>query len=326
MKILNTLILTSVFILWPIAIGAYASLPNQDILQCQYPEAAITEQPLSEAHEDMRPPEFIPQGTELRLFPQLSELSDMQAQDNAQLIVLAPSNEAGEGKTETTATDEDINVTEEAAEEVAAIPDPFAPMNKVMFQVNDKLYFLLLKPLTQAYSLIVPEDLRTLLNNFYDNLKSPARIVNNILQLRLKAAGNELIRFVVNSVAGFGGLADVSKEALGLKKQEADFGQTLGHYGIDHGFYIIWPFLGPSSLRDTAGLIGDRLMYPLTYIDKSDLPTDAVVEIFTHEKVNDTSFKIGDYESFKDSAIDPYISMRDAFVQHRGKKVAESKQ
>lgn len=60
-----------------------------------------------------------------------------------------------------------------------------------------------------------------------------------MLQLRLKSAGNELIRFVVNSVAGFGGLADISREACGIKKQEADFGPTLGHYGIDHGFYII---------------------------------------------------------------------------------------
>lgn len=327
MKILNTLILTSVFVLWPVAIWAYASLPIQDILQCQYPEAAITEQPLSaEAHEDIRPPEFIPQGTELRLFPQLPELSDMQAQDKEQLFVLAQNNETEKGETEKTVSDEDINITEELAEEAAAIPDPFAPINKAMFHINDKLYFWVLKPITQVYSSIIPEEFRILFSNFYDNLKSPARVVNNILQLRLKAAGNELIRFVFNSTAGFGGLADVSREALGIKKQEADFGQTLGHYGIDHGFYIIWPLLGPSSLRDTAGLVGDRLMYPLTYIDQSDLSTEAVVAIFAHEKVNDTSFKIGDYESFKDSAIDPYISMRDAFVQHRKKKVEESKQ
>lgn len=326
MKVLNSLILTSVLALWPVTLWADASLPIQNIMQCQGQDMMPTEQPLSEANENMGPPGFISHGAELKFFSQLPELSDMQVQDKEQLFVLAQNNETEKGETEKTVSDEDITITEELAEEAAAIPDPFAPINKATFQVNDKLYFWLLKPITQAYSLIIPEDFRILFNNFYDNLKSPARIVNNMLQLRLKAAGNELIRFVFNSVAGFGGLADVSREALGIKKQEADFGQTLGHYGIDHGFYIIWPFLGPSSLRDTAGFIGDRLMYPLTYIDQSDLSTEAVVTIFAHEKVNDTSFKVGDYESFKDSAIDPYISMRDAFVQHRKKKVEESKQ
>lgn len=321
MKVLNSLILTSVLALWPVALWADASLPIQDIMQCQGSDMTLTEQPLSEANEDMVPPGFIFHGAELKFFSQLPELSDMYAQDKVQSLVLAQNKEVEGEKTEETVSDE-TNIVEEAA----SIPDPFAPMNKAMFHINDKLYFWVLKPITQAYSLIIPEDIRILFNNFYDNLKSPARIVNNMLQLRLKAAGNELIRFVFNSVAGFGGLADVSREALGIKKQEADFGQTLGHYGIDHGFYIIWPLLGPSSLRDTAGLVGDRLMYPLTYIDQSDLSTEAVVAIFAHEKVNDTSFKIGDYESFKDSAIDPYISMRDAFVQHRKKKVEESKQ
>jgi len=205
------------------------------------------------------------------------------------------------------------------------IADPLIPVNKAMFTVNDKLYFWVLKPVAQGYA-HVPEDFRIVFGNIYDNLWAPSRMLNNLLQLRLKGAGNELLRFVLNSVVGIGGCGDVARDAFNIKKQEADFGQTLGHYGIEHGMYLVLPVFGPSSLRDGVGLVGDQLMYPLTYVGSSHLTTTQKVEIATHEKVNDTSFRVGDYESFKKSAIDPYIAMRDAFVQHRKKKVDESKQ
>jgi phospholipid-binding lipoprotein MlaA len=213
---------------------------------------------------------------------------------------------------------------DEAESEYAEIADPLAPLNRVMFHVNDKLYFWLLKPVSQVYSYVMPEYFRTGFSNAYDNLKAPGRLINNLLQLRLKAAGTELARFLCNSTAGIGGFGDVARDALGIRKQEADFGQTLGHYGIGHGFYIVWPVFGPSSLRDTVGFAGDALMHPLTYISGSDLPLEARVGISAHEKVNDTSFKIGDYESFKKAAVDPYFAMRDLFVQYRKKKIEES--
>ena len=213
----------------------------------------------------------------------------------------------------------------EDEDEIPHIPDPLAPANKMMFHVNDKLYFWVLKPVAQAYSHILPEDFRVVFSNFYDNLRSPSRILNNLLQLRLRSAGNEFIRFCFNSSVGIGGLADAAGDLLDIKKQDADFGQTMGHHNIGHGFYLILPVLGPSSLRDVIGLAGDWFMHPLTYIGSSDITFGETTGIFMHEKVNDTSFKIGDYESFKESAIDPYISMRDAFVQHRKNKVDESK-
>jgi len=245
---------------------------------------------------------------------------------NADIMIgLAQNNKAEGEETKRPAPAESDNITDEVEEEGPRIADPLAPVNKVMFHFNDKLYFWVLKPATQVYSHIIPEDFRFIFSNAYDNLKAPGRMLNNLLQLRFKAAGNELIRFVFNSFAGVGGLGDAAKDALGIKKQEADFGQTLGRYGIGHGIYIVLPVLGPSSLRDTVGVVGDRLMYPLTYIDESDLTFGEAAGIAAHENVNDTSFKIGDYESFKESAIDPYISMRDAFVQHRKKEVDEAK-
>ena len=216
------------------------------------------------------------------------------------------------------------NYTDEDENEDAGIADPLAPLNKAMFHVNDKLYFWALKPVAQGYSSVVPDYFRTGFSNAYDNLKAPARMINNFLQFRFTAAGNEFIRFLVNTTVGVAGLKDIARDVLDIKKQEADFGQTLGHYGIGHGFYIVWPVFGPSSLRDTVGFVGDRLMYPLTYVSGSDLPIEATVGIGTHEKVNDTSFKIGDYESFKNAALNPYAAMRDAFVQYRKKKIEES--
>ena len=205
------------------------------------------------------------------------------------------------------------------------IADPLAPVNKAMFTVNDRLYFWVLKPVAQGYA-HVPEDFRIVFSNIYDNLWAPSRMLNNLLQLRLKGAGNELVRFVLNSIVGIGGSGDVARDAFGIKKQEADFGQTLGHYGIEHGIYLVLPFFGPSSLRDGVGLVGDQFMHPLTYVGSSHLTLGQKAEISAHEKVNDTSFRIGDYEAFKEAAVDPYIAMRDAFVQHRKKKVDESKQ
>ena len=213
----------------------------------------------------------------------------------------------------------------ESGDESTQISDPLAPVNKAMFRVNDKFYFLVLKPVTQGYA-HVPEDFRIVFSNIYDNLWAPSRMLNNLLQLRLKGAGNELVRFVLNSVVGIGGIGDAARDAFGINKQEADFGQTLGHYGIGHGFYLVLPVFGPSSLRDGVGLVGDRLMHPLTYVGSPHLTMGQSAGIYAHEKVNDTSFRIGDYESFKEFAIDPYIAMRDAFVQSRKNKVDKSNQ
>jgi phospholipid-binding lipoprotein MlaA len=273
-----------------------------------------------------RPSGFIPPEISAGPLSQSESVSVKNILDEETISVLGQLDQTKEKEVKDAEPGENKNIIEETEEETPLIADPLAPVNKVMFHINDKLYFWVLKPVTQVYSHIIPEDFRIVFSNVYDNLWAPSRILNNLLQLRLKAAGNELIRFLFNSVAGIAGMGDVARDALGIKKQEADFGQTLGHYGIGHGFYLVLLVLGPSSLRDGVGLAGDRLMHPLSYVSSSDLTYGEAAGIYAHEKVNDTSFKIGDYETFKESAIDPYVSMRDAFVQHREKVVEESKQ
>ena len=220
---------------------------------------------------------------------------------------------------------EQTEFLEEGEEEIPEIADPLEPWNWAMFQFNDKFYFWALKPATQVYSHVVPEPFRIVLGNFYDNLKAPVRFANHLLQMNFKDAGNELIRFVFNSFAGIGGLGDTARDALGIKKRNADLGQTLGHYGIGHGIYLIWPVLGPSSLRDSTGIAGDWFLYPLGYVASNDVSFGTSSAVLGHEMVNRTSFRIGDYESFKESTLDPYVSLRDAFVQSRKRAVEESR-
>ena len=155
-------------------------------------------------------------------------------------------------------SDEYGNVTaEETGAEGPHIADPVEPWNRAMYHFNDKLYFWVLKPVTKVYKAGVPEGFRGLMSNFYRNIKAPVRIVNNMLQGKPKYAGLELSRFLINSTVGVGGLRDCATDCFGINGRDADFGQTLGKYGVGFGFYIVWPFLGPSSPRDTVGWAAD---------------------------------------------------------------------
>jgi len=210
-------------------------------------------------------------------------------------------------------------VIEEEKEETIQIADPLYPWNKAMYHFNDKLYFWVLKPVSKGYSAILPEDMRIAVSNVFYNIATPVRFAGCLLQLKIKDSVNELIRFLYNSTAGVLGLADAAKEDLGIARKEEDLGQTLGSYGIGHGFYIVWPFIGPSSLRDTFGKIGDGFLDPVNYVN----PAEASIGITAYDKVNTVSLHIGDYEDLKKSAVDPYVSIRDAYTQYRKKKVEE---
>jgi len=204
-------------------------------------------------------------------------------------------------------------------EESPQIADPFYLWNKGWYYFNDKFYFWLLKPFSQVYSAIFPEIARIGVSNFFYNITTPIRFVNSVLQFKMKDAGNELIRLAINSTLGVGGLGDFAKGQLDIKRKNEDLGQTFGTYGIGHGFYLVWPLLGPSSLRDSVGLVGDGFLNPINYVR----PVEASLGITAYDTVNHTSLHIGDYEDIIKAAIDPYVSIRDAYVQNRKKKVDE---
>ena len=214
--------------------------------------------------------------------------------------------------------DDELDQFEEEFEEKRVkIADPLAGWNRIMFHFNDKFYFWVLRPVSKGYRAVVPSLVRVGVKNFFTNITAPIRIVNSILQGKWKAADAEFARFLLNSTVGVLGFGNPAKKYPELDPSEEDFGQTLGAYGIGNGFYIVWPILGPSTLRDSVGLVGDFFLNPVYYVE----PIEARVGIRSYEEVNETSFIIGDYEAIKKAAIDPYEAFRDAYIQYRNSKV-----
>ncbi|MBI5634502.1 MAG: VacJ family lipoprotein [Nitrospirae bacterium] len=199
------------------------------------------------------------------------------------------------------------------------LADPLEPINRVFFTFNDKLYFWALKPVSRAYGFLLPAWGRARVRNVFDNIQAPVRLVNALLQFKLHKFGAEFARLVLNSTVGIAGLFDIAARHPELKTGEEDLGQTLGSYGLGEGFYLVLPFLGPSSLRDSAGMAGDYFIDPIGHIT----PMRDAIAVRTFDRVNDTSFKIGDYEDIKESAVDPYISIRDMYKQFRRSKIRE---
>jgi phospholipid-binding lipoprotein MlaA len=197
-------------------------------------------------------------------------------------------------------------------EEEKPVHDPLETWNRMMFHFNDKLYYWVLKPAAKGYNAALPEVVRSSVGNFFRNVTMPVRFVSSLLAGRLKAAGIELSRFAINSTAGLGGLFDIAKQ-YHLERQESDLGLTFGRYGIGEGIYIVWPFLGPSSLRDTVGTVGDGFLNPLNYIR----PERDAIAVNTYDYFNYAALHIDDYGDLVDSAVEPYVALRNAYIQHR---------
>ncbi|CAG37013.1 MlaA family lipoprotein [Desulfotalea psychrophila] len=220
-----------------------------------------------------------------------------------------------------TFADDDDLYAEYSGPKVAdtAIADPLYYMNKGMYYFNDKLYFWCLKPVSKGYSYVMPKPARIGIKNFFYNLGFPIRFVSNVLQFKFKEAGVETAIFLFNTTYGGLGFTQLAQDDLGWANSNEDLGQTLGSYSVGGGVYIVLPLFGPSSLRDTAGLVGDTFLYPAFYLDNlatSFIITGAVT-------VNNTSLRLGDYESLKDASVDPYAAMKDAYEKIRARKIKE---
>jgi phospholipid-binding lipoprotein MlaA len=208
---------------------------------------------------------------------------------------------------------------EEDEQEMVRVADPLMGLNKLMFVFNDKAYFWVLKPVARGYKAVVPEIARKGVRNFFFNLGMPVRFVGCLLQGKGRAAGGEIGRFVLNTTVGVLGFGNPASKYPVLNPDAEDLGQTFGRYGIGNGIYLVWPILGPSTLRDSVGDVGDWFLDPVSYVD----PMLARYSIKAADMINDTSLRIGEYESLKDAAIDPYTAFRDAYLQYRREKVGK---
>jgi phospholipid-binding lipoprotein MlaA len=185
--------------------------------------------------------------------------------------------------------------------------DPWEPTNRSFYAFNDALDRAVLEPVANLY-LNLPGGLRDSIHNFLDNAAYPGTVLNQLLQGKFEPAMEGTARFVFNTTLGIGGLFDVSTE-FGLERKEEDFGQTLAVWGMGEGNYIHYPVLGPSSVRDTPGIVVGALTDVLTYV--AALPL-ALLEIV------DTRANLASAARIRDeSAFDPYVFTREAYRQRR---------
>jgi phospholipid-binding lipoprotein MlaA len=237
------------------------------------------------------------------------------ADPEAQIIPKAETPPQAEGALKTESAPDEADA-EGGAEDVS-IADPIEPWNRLMFNFNDKLYFWALKPVARGYNAVFPEPVRVSVRDFFRNVAMPVRFVNSVLQGKVKGAGTELARFGINTTIGLAGFFDVAKSWFDLNAQEEDLGQTFGSYGIGGMMYIVWPFLGPSTVRDTVGFVGDSFLDVANYINPFYIP----MSIHAYDRINKTSLDLGTYEDLKESAIEPYTAFRDAYIQYRNGQI-----
>ena len=190
--------------------------------------------------------------------------------------------------------------------ELPFIGDPMEPMNRGIAGFNHGLIVGLVSPLAGIYRLIFPVQIRSGIGNVFENLLYPVRLVNNLLQGKGAGAWRETLRFGVNTTVGFAGILD-SATAIGIEPSREDFGQTLGRWGWRNSSYLMIPMIGPSTLRDGFGRIGDAAVDPLTY-----LPPSSLVRSF-----NAASDAVIPYKQFVRSNFDPYQLGRRLFVMYR---------
>jgi phospholipid-binding lipoprotein MlaA len=205
----------------------------------------------------------------------------------------------------------------------AAVPgkrdphDPWERMNRATYRFNDALDRGVVKPVAKSYQRIVPHPIRTGIANVLDNAGYATTIVNDLLQTKIKACASDTGRFLLNSTVGLAGIFDPASSA-GLAKNDEDFGQTLGTWGVHPGPYLVLPLLGPSTVRDTIS------MYPDSQTDLKSLPQDIWVDIglFGLSRLGTRVELLSMDETLK-NAYDPYAFVRNAYLQHREYEVRD---
>ena len=257
------------------------------------------------------------------LLAQQSQESTKKQHDTPRGDILKEAKEAGEAK-EDEADDEyddeyDDEDDEYADDDVELIADPMIGGNIQLYAFNDNMYFLVLKPVAQVWG-VVPQELRQGVVNMFYNIRFPVRFINCLLQGKGKKAYAETGQFVINTLWGFLGMGNVAAEFPSLQPSREDLGQTFAVWGFGHGDYIMLPFLGPSGGRDALGRLGDMFLDPIWWIPVEFWTS---VGIRAGEAVNETSVRIGEYEALKEAALDPYVMIRNAYVQNRNKLIAE---
>jgi len=191
-------------------------------------------------------------------------------------------------------------------------PDPLEPLNRKVFAFNEAVDKVVLKPAAQVYEAVLPSPVQLAVSNFFGNVRDVWSAVNLFLQGRIADGFSDVMRFGTNTVFGFGGVMDVATE-LGFERHGEDFGQTLGRWGIPNGAYIVWPILGPSTLRDSIGLPVDLQASPESLVSVS-LTRNTMTGI---RLVSTRAGLLPATKLIDEIALDKYAFVRNAYLQRR---------
>lgn len=200
-------------------------------------------------------------------------------------------------------------------------PDPLEGLNRVVFSFNDGLYDYVLRPVANGYQAVAPEEVRTGISNFFDNVRYPIRFVNQVLQGKFTAGLKETGMFLVNTTYGVVGMIDRSDEFPELDVPAEDFGQTLGVWGIGHGAYLVVPVLGPLTVRDAVGRGVDQFADPTSYLGYWQW--EAEWSARGVDTINSLPGQVSIYDTVTGSAIDDYTAVKDGYFQLRKKQLEE---
>ena len=189
--------------------------------------------------------------------------------------------------------------------------DPWERANRGMYQVNDVIDRATTRPVARAYNAVVPEPVRQGVTNFGQNLMTPSSSLNNFLQGKPRDGFGELLRFIINSSAGIGGLFDIASRN-GLTPKNEDFGQTAAVWGVPDGPYVMLPFRGPRTLRDAVLMPLDLLADPLYHYDNSSVRDPLYVL-----RIINLRARLLPLEDMLQDSNDPYVTLRESYLQNR---------
>ncbi len=216
--------------------------------------------------------------------------------------------------------------------------DPWEYVNSKVFEFNRQVDRFVLKPVARGYDFVVPDVVQVGISNMFYNLRFGPRFLNNVFQGKLKGAGIEVGRFLLNTTVGYGGFLDLAKE-IDLVTPEEDFGQTLGFYGVKPGPYLVLPFLPPFTVRDFTGYLGDIALNPINWLVVPIIEIEGVPSVIAHknrttttfiqigarigEIVNERSRNLEKFQGVEEATLDLYTAVRNAYLQSRAKAIRE---
>ena len=200
--------------------------------------------------------------------------------------------------------------------------DPLEGLNRGVYKFNDVADKAVAKPVAKAYKYITPTPIRIGISNFFANLSNFGSVFNNLLQFKFSNAASEAGRFVINTTAGLGGFINVAAmDNIPVYKE--DFGQTLGHWGLGQGAYLVLPILGPSTVRDTTGFIVDTIAFDLTTYQHNAGRIATSNTLRGMNLINTRTNLLEASDILDEAALDPYAFMRDAYLQRRENQLVD---